>query len=91
MTVFDSFKSKNIDELAEWLNEYGIQDFSPWYNWFDSKYCCKCEPEEVYEVDHDFSHNYAWCEVCGNCKFFQDMDEVPWGKQIVKMWLESEA
>lgn len=91
MTIFESIKSKNIDELAEWLNEHGKQDFAPWDNWFDNKYCRRCEAEEVHDVDRDFYDDYGWCEMAGKCKFFQDMDEIPWGKQIVKMWLESEV
>jgi hypothetical protein len=91
MTVFDNFKTKNIDELAEWLNEYGMQDFAPWDNWFDSEYCCRCEAVEVHDADYHLCHDYGWCEINGKCIFFQDMDETPWGKQIVKMWLESEV
>ena len=90
MTVFENIKSKNIDGFAEWLNEHGKQDCALWDNWFDNQYCSRCNAEEVYDVDRDFYNDYAWCEISGKCKFFQDMDEVPWGKQIVKMWLESE-
>lgn len=86
MTVFESIKCKNIDELAEWLDEYGIQDFSPWSNWFDRNFCKNCEI-----IDKGDIFEYSWCELNdGKCKFFQDMDEAPWGKQIVRMWLESE-
>ena len=41
--VFDKFKSMNIDELAEWLDKYGMFDNSPWMSWFDQKYCKGCE------------------------------------------------
>lgn len=33
--VFDRFKSMNIDELAEWLDKYGMFENSPWMLWFD--------------------------------------------------------
>jgi hypothetical protein len=90
MTVFDNFKTKNIDELAEWLSEYGMQDFAPWDNWFDSEYCSKCDT--IIKTDGIYKTEYTWCEAnCNKCRFFQDMNEVPWGKQIVKMWLESEV
>ena len=92
MTVFEIMKSKNIDELAKWIDEYCMTDGSPWYTWFDNKYCKHCEPIIV-EGDDEFSIDleYGWCELNGDrCKFFQDMNEIPWGKQLVKMWLESE-
>lgn len=89
MKVFDSIKSKNIDELAEWLNKYGVQDYSPWDNWFYNKYCSECDPIE--KTDGIYENEYTWCELnCNKCKYFQSMKEAPWGKQLVKMWLESE-
>lgn len=94
MTVFENIKSKNIDGFAEWLNEHGKQDYAPWDIWFDKLYCDKCEPIVKHDPNYDnngLEHEYCWCELHdGKCKFFQDMDEAPWGKQIVKMWLESE-
>lgn len=88
MKVFDSFKSKNIDELAEWLDKYGMMDFSPWTNWWDKNYCSKCEPETTYI--NEVKHECAWCEIHSKCKFFKEMDEIPYNKQVIKMWLESE-
>ena len=89
MIVFDSIKSKNIDELAEWINKYGVQDYSPWDNWFYNKYCNDCEP--IVKTDGIYEKEYTWCELnCNKCKYFQSMEEAPWGKQLVKMWLESE-
>ena len=45
MTIFESIKSKNIDEFTEWLDKYGAFDGSPWIEWFDKTYCQKCEAE----------------------------------------------
>ena len=92
MTVFENMKSKNVDELAEWLDKYCMFDGSPWYAWFDRKYCKHCEPI-IIEGNDEFHRDmeYGWCELNGDkCKFFQDMKEVPWGRQLIKMWLESE-
>lgn len=83
MTVYESFKSKSIDELAEWLDKHVIDD-SPWIGWFDRKYCNKCDA--VHYEDDD----YSWCELNGKCRFFQDMPNIPDNKQIIKMWLERE-
>lgn len=85
MNVFELLKSKNIEELTEWFDEIGI-DFSPWVSWWDKNYCNKCDA--VY-YDGDRSE-YGWCEVNGKCKYFQDMNDIPSNKQIIKMWLESE-
>ena len=38
MTVFESFKTKNIDELAEWLSEHCMFDTAPWWNFWDENY-----------------------------------------------------
>jgi hypothetical protein len=91
MTIFENIKSKNIDELAEWLNKYGLQDYSPWDNWFDNNYCNNCESIIQQDTKHCLTFECAWCELNGNkCKYFPDMNGIPWGKQIIKLWLESE-
>ena len=68
-------------------------NFSPWDNWFYKNYCRKCEPITKENPNCRFCKTleYAWCELNDNkCKFFPDMKEAPYGKQIIKMWLESE-
>lgn len=96
MTKFDNFKSKNIDELVEWLDKYGAFDNSPWMLWFDKNYCRNCPPEDSLIPDSQEEQEYwhhcecAWCELHDKCKFFPEMDEVPDNKQVIKMWLESE-
>ncbi len=84
MTVFDNFKSNNIDELVEWLDKYMAFDNAPYLNWWDENYCKKCAAEI------QDGHEYGWCELYNKCKFFKDMDEIPSCKEIIKMWLESE-
>lgn len=88
MTVFDGFKSKNIDELAEWFDKHSNGDDS-WIRWFDKKYCrnCECIP-----IDESMPwRECAYCEVHNKCRFFPEMEEAPSCKQIAKLWLESEA
>lgn len=91
MTVFDNFKNKNIDELAEWLSEYCSFDQAPYWRWWDKNYCNKCEPEIAYLFSSDKESKCAWCELYDKCKFFQDMNEIPDSKEIIKMWLLSEV
>lgn len=88
MRMFESFKSKNIDELAKWLDENCYHDNAPWMIWFDKNYCKKCEG--VHLVDSYPWQEYCWCEINKKCKFFQDMEEAPNCEQIVRLWLESE-
>ena len=83
MTVFSTLKCKNIDEFAEWLDKYCI-DNAPWIHYFDENYCQKCDA-----VYHD-GKDYSWCELNGVCNFFKDMGDIPSNKRIIKMWLESE-
>lgn len=85
MTVFESFRLKNIDELVEWLDKNGAYDFTPWEKWFDKAYCKKCKA--VVENGHEF----AWCELRGNCKYFENMKRIPNRKQTIRLWLESES
>ena len=91
MKVFDEIKSKNIDELAEWLDKHGVVDDSPWMQWWDKTYCSKCDPEIIETLIFETKIEHAWCEVYHKCRFFQDMEETPDSKQIIKMWLESET
>ena len=91
MTVFDSIKNKNIDELAEWLDEHCIIDNAPWDKWYNKNYCNKCAPEIGHVIELDRDCEFAWCEIHKKCKYFQDKDDILDDKQIIKMWLESEV
>ena len=91
MRVYDEFMSKNIDELADWLDKYGDFDLSLWSKWWDKNYCSKCEPVITDKPTAYWDAEYAWCELNGKCKYFQHMKDVPDNKQVIKMWLESEC
>lgn len=90
MTVFEKIKSMDIEEFVKWLDNYHAQDDSLWINWWDKNYCNKCEPEIAYIPYFNREMECAWCEMHGKCKFFEDMDNTPDTKEIIKMWLESE-
>ena len=102
MNNFEKLQSMSIEDLAKWLNENGIVDNSPWMENFNNKYCAKCEAvmckyedaEETVGFKPMFSDNEiecAYCEVYKKCWYFEDMDEVPDGVEIVKLWLEAEV
>lgn len=94
MTVFESFKIKNIDELAEWLDDNWMDDDSPWILWWDKKYCDNCECV-LCEAPYYFGGQIecSYCEVNDRCRFFEDrhIDDILDNKAIAKMWLESEV
>lgn len=94
MNNFDKLKSFDIDQLAEWLDANGMWDNSPWSKHFDSQYCQKCE-SVIGTVCDDFGDDrkceFAYCEVEHKCRYFADLEDVPECKEIIKMWLESEA
>lgn len=90
MTVFDNIKNKNIDEFAEWLDEHCNFDDALHWQWWDENYCGKCEPIETRTNVFGCPLDRAYCEISGNCRFFQDMKDIPDSKQVIKMWLESE-
>lgn len=88
MTNFENFKFKNIDELVDWLDEYGDFDNAPWNKWWDKNYCSKCEP---ITSGSGYGYEYAPCEFSNKCVFFENMNEIPDHKQVIKMWLELES
>lgn len=96
MTVFENIHSKNIDELVEWLDKNGAHTESPWVRWFDKNYCRKCgavTTDSVTDCYADYwegCHEFSWCELYGNCRYFQDMKKVPNRKEVIRLWLESE-
>lgn len=91
MTNYEYITSKNIEELTEWLDKFGNFEKNPWLNWFDFKYCSKCEPVVSHEDDLGRSVKCSWCEMHGDkCKYFKDLDEIPDNKQMIRMWLERE-
>lgn len=90
MTVFENIAIKNIDEFAEWLNEFCDFDSAPWWKWYDENYCKICEA--IVDTDDEGNEKeYAYCELYGNCRFFKDMMGIPDNKHIIKMWLESKS
>lgn len=90
MSIFDNFKDMNINELAEWLDEHCFFDNSPWFNWYDEKYCKNCK-SIISSNNENCEMEFGYCEVHNNCMFFKNMNEIPDSKQIIKMWLMSEA
>lgn len=92
MTIYETLKNKNIDELAAWMAENFYFDISPWSKYWDENYCNKCEAviARVPEFGED-EHKFAYCEINHNCRYFKEMKDIPDDKMIVKMWLESEC
>jgi hypothetical protein len=91
MTTFEYVKSKNIDELVDWLDRNGASDYTPWDNWFDKNYCRKCKTVVSHTNYLEGEHEFCWCELYHKCMFFQDMDRTPDRKYVIRLWLESEA
>lgn len=99
MTQFDTFKNMTVEEFAEWLDENGQFDGSPWMKWFDEKFCSRCEAIECTYADYrksDDDSSYkspikcSYCELEGECRFFPDMESTPDTEDIIKMWLKLE-
>ena len=102
MINFERLQSMSIDELAEWLDKNCMFDNSPWLNSFNEKYCEKCESIKCKYVDAEeklgitpFSYSgeieCTYCELENKCRFFQELEDVPDNKEMIKMWLEEEA
>lgn len=91
MTVFEKIKAMNINEFAEWYEQNCLHDNDPSINWWNDTYCLNCEPEIGRYIDSNKDMEFAWCELHGKCRFFQDMDKTPNTIQMIKLWLESDV
>lgn len=103
MINFEYIKSLSIDELAEWLDKHGKFDTVPWSEWFSNKYCNNCESIKCKYTDAEetlgFSpYSYynreiecAYCELEKKCRFFEELDDVPDNKEVIKLWLNEEV
>ena len=89
MTNYEKLKLMNIEEMSEWLDQYGQFDGSLWMNWFDEQYCKNCDSVMCHYENSNHEFHCAWCELHDKCKFFQELDDVPDNKEIIKMWLEN--
>ena len=97
MTNYRNLKNMNIDELANWLDENGQFDGSPWSEWFDTNYCKKCTPIKcrIESTNIGFTPLYpnkeidcSYCEINNKCKYIKKLDNIPTNKDIIKMWLK---
>ena len=91
MTQFEKFKNMDTEQFADWLDEYGMFDGSPWMEWFDRRYCNNCKPVMCHSADDSREFAFAWCEIYDKCKYFPESYEQPDNKEVIKMWLESEV
>ncbi len=102
MTNLEHKQSMSLEDFAEWLDEHGQFDDSPWLNWFTEKYCTGCESikckykdvEQLFGFDPDSGNREmecSYCEVYGKCKFFEKINDIPNNLEIIKMWLKEEV
>ena len=89
MTQFENFKSMTLEELADWLDQYGIFEGSPWMQWWAETFCDNCEPIEGTYPDSNRTIEFSWCELEHKCRFFQNMDDAPNNKDIIRLWLKT--
>ena len=103
MTNLEKIKNMDLERFANWLDENGQFDDSPWSNWFSKNYCDKCESIKCKYVDAEEKLGFSpyarysgevecsYCEVYGKCRFFEHLEDIPDNSEIIKMWLEEEA
>ena len=90
MTNFEKLKSMNEEEISEFLDSIASIDDSPWIVWFNKRYCENCETIRSYARIPDIYYDSTYCEVNGNCRYFQDKDDIPDNKEMIELWLASE-
>ena len=92
MTNFEKIKSMTKEELLDWLDEHGEFDGSPWMEWFNQKYCQKCDPVIIKIIMPDTKEaresEETYCETHNDvCRFFNKEMDV---KEIIGLWLDQE-
>lgn len=90
MTNFEKLKSMNEKEISEFLDSIIGTDEDPWIVWFNKRYCENCETIRGYSLIPNIYDDFTYCEVNGNCRYFQDKDDIPDNKEMIELWLESE-
>lgn len=88
LTNYEHIKSMSVDEFTEWISKHS---YSNWLKWFDKKYCKNCPDIMCKYEDGLTEFPCSYCEINDKCKFFSEKESVPNGKEIIKMWLESEV
>ena len=91
MNQLKYLQSMSTDEIAEFLDQYGLVDNTPWWKWWNSKYCDKCESVKATIQGFNRECEFAWCELEHKCRFFTEMNDIPDSKEIIKMWLKTEV
>ena len=90
MTNFDKLKNMSVDDFANWLNNHGHFEESPWMSWFDDNYCKKCEAIICRCESGKREIPMSWCELNDyRCKFFP-AEKTMGNLEIIKAWLEYE-
>ena len=89
----EMLKAMSVEQLAEWLDDNGMWDNSPWSKYFDEKYCQQCESVKAMMEGYFGNREceFAYCELENKCRYFENHKDVPDCKEIIKMWLESET
>ena len=91
MTNFEKLKSMDEKEISEFLDSIIGTDEDPWTVWFNKRYCENCETIRGYSLIPDIYDDFTYCEVNGNCRYFQDKDDIPDSKEMIELWLASEG
>ena len=93
MNNFERLQSMPIDEMAKWLSKHLAFDEAPHMMWFAKTYCDKCDPviEQRKEWYGMSKCELAYCEKNKNCRYFQELSEVPDDAETVRLWLEAEV
>lgn len=94
MTNYERLKSLPIDELANWLDQYGAFDTAPWNIYFSHKYCDNCEPIEK-KIEGLGFHGEpvlcTYCEINDKCIYFPNIEKTPNNLGVIKLWLNAES
>lgn len=89
MTNFEFIHSMDIETFAKFLNTLGF-DGTPWVEWFNRKYCNKCEGVKA-KVDYDDNeHEFSYCELEHKCHY---VDDDSWEDPLTNVlnWLKDDS
>lgn len=81
MRNIDRIKALEVKEFVQFLGKN--RDGEAWYDWFDKKYCQKCEVMTGEEEDGKAIDFYL-CDTTDGCPHNKDKD-------TLELWLEAEC
>ncbi len=91
MNRFEKLKAMNKEETIIFLSELANFPETIWNEWFDEKYCKKCEAIECELEGYHRPVRAAFCELNDYCKFFPNIPGTLSDNEVIELWMNEEV